>query len=485
TPVSALIHAATMVTAGVYMIARMNFVYALSPAAMTVVAAVGAATALFAGTIGVAQNDIKKVLAYSTVSQLGFMFMGVGVGAFAAGIFHLMTHAFFKACLFLGSGSVIHGMGGEQDIRKMGGLKQHMPITFWTFTVASLAIAGFPLLAGFWSKDEILWKTWSTQALVLPGWMLWLLGITAAAFTAFYMTRLVVLTFLGEPRWSVAPAPDPADAGHGTHDAGHATHDAGHATHDSGHPAWHGPHESPWPMTAPLVVLMVLSIVGGFIGMPHWMPGGGVFEHWLDPVCPDMTQGRAAETALLSPTAAGAHPQEHEGQAHGPPVMEILLMLVSIGVGLGGIWAGLKVYYWGRGKRAEAFAERNRELYELVRDKYRVDELYQNVVIEPLLAVNETVGRFDNAIVDGAVNGAGDASVGLSKRTGIFDNDVVDGGVNATALAIQFAGRATRRIQTGRIRSYVQSAVVGGLVVIALYCVYLQRDALGVFMGWK
>ncbi len=200
TRVSALIHAATMVTAGVYMIARMNFLYVMAPAAMAVVAAVGAATALLAGTIGIAQNDIKKVLAYSTISQLGFMFMGVGAGAFAAGIFHLFTHAFFKACLFLGSGSVIHGMGGEQDIRKMGGLKERMPWTFWTFLTASLAIAGVPPLAGFFSKDEILWRAFSSGA--LPVWLgvsCWAFGAAAAACTAFYMTRLVVKTFLAPP----------------------------------------------------------------------------------------------------------------------------------------------------------------------------------------------------------------------------------------------------------------------------------------------
>src|SRR6185503_19833542 len=201
-----------------------------APGALTVVAVVGGLTALFAGTIGLAQNDIKKVLAYSTVSQLGFMFMRVGVGAYAAGIFHLMTHAFFKACLFLGSGSVIHGMGGEQDIRKMGGLKKYMPVTFWTFVIASLAISGFPLLAGFWSKDEILWKAFSTHALVIPGWIIWFMGIVAAGFTAFYMTRLVVLTFLGESRF------EKKEEHHDAHDA-HDAHGGGHG---------HGtPHESP------------------------------------------------------------------------------------------------------------------------------------------------------------------------------------------------------------------------------------------------
>jgi len=224
TPVSALIHAATMVTAGVYMIARMNFVYTLSPAAMAVVTGVGAFTAIFAGTIGIAQNDIKKVLAYSTVSQLGFMFMGVGVGAFAAGIFHLFTHAFFKACLFLGSGSVIHGMHHEQDIRKMGGLKARMPVTFWTFLIASLALSGVPPLAGFFSKDEILWKAWSTETFKDTGlgmWygkLIWLTGACAAACTAFYMTRLVIKTFLDRPKWGGHAAAATAFSGAGLPD---------------------------------------------------------------------------------------------------------------------------------------------------------------------------------------------------------------------------------------------------------------------------
>src|SRR5882672_4845380 len=212
TPVSALIHAATMVTAGVYMIARLNFLFVLSPTALAVVTGVGAFTAIFAGSIGIAQNDIKKVLAYSTVSQLGFMFMGVGVGAFAAGVFHLFTHAFFKACLFLGSGSVIHGMGGEQDITKMGGLKSKMPYTYWTFLLASLALSGVPPLAGFFSKDEILWQAWSTTQFSTTGlgmWygkIIWLIGATAAATTAFYMTRLVIKTFLDRPKWATASA---------------------------------------------------------------------------------------------------------------------------------------------------------------------------------------------------------------------------------------------------------------------------------------
>src|ERR1043166_3825850 len=336
TPVSALIHAATMVTAGVYMVARMNFLFSLSPTAMTVVATVGALTALFAGTIGIAQNDIKKVLAYSTVSQLGFMFMGVGVGAYAAGIFHLFTHAFFKACLFLGSGSVIHGMGHEQDIRKMGGLKSKMPVTWATFGLATLAIAGIPPFAGFFSKDEILWSTFTTNKLLFPGQILWFIGVVAAACTAFYMTRLVIKTFHGRAMWQTAsafsgggvdlpawmdddeekkkeehslppeepPASDlPQDESlldlgkvgtgggghdpHGARDAGHGqSHDSGHG-HDAGHDPAHGhghpgePHESPGSMLFALILLAAGSVVVGVFGMPEWMPWGAQFEKWL------------------------------------------------------------------------------------------------------------------------------------------------------------------------------------------------------------
>jgi NADH-quinone oxidoreductase subunit L len=441
TPVSALIHAATMVTAGVYMVARMNFVYAMSPTAMTVVAVVGGLTALFAGTIGVAQNDIKKVLAYSTVSQLGFMFMGVGVGAFAAGIFHLMTHAFFKGCLFLGSGSVIHGMGGEQDIRKMGGLKKYMPITFWTFLIASLAISGFPLLAGFWSKDEILWKAFSTHALpgALWGKVIWCMGIVAAGFTAFYMTRLVVLTFLGEPKYAKA------EEHHDAHGSGH-----GHGT----------PHESPPSMTFPLIALAFLSIFGGFIGMGAWTHAPNLFENWLSPVF-------------------GGHAAEH----HAVPVMEYVMVAVSVVVGLGGILLGLKVYLWDKGRAAEAFAQKARPVYELVRDKYRVDEIYNAWAVEPMLAVNEALGRVDNVIVDGAVNGAASVSAALSNRTGYFDNEVVDGLVNGAATATQTAGRAARKLQTGHIRQYLTTALIGGLLVIAAFILWVRRAEFMGFLG--
>jgi NADH-quinone oxidoreductase subunit L len=490
TPVSALIHAATMVTAGVYMIARMNFLYTLTPGAMTVVTLTGAFTALFAGSIGVAQNDIKKVLAYSTVSQLGFMFMGVGVGAFAAGIFHLFTHAFFKACLFLGSGSVIHGMGHEQDIRKMGGLRSKMPWTFATFGLATLAIAGIPPFAGFFSKDEILWQAFSTHALVGPaGKIAWLLGFAAAACTAFYMTRLVVMTFLGRPQWAQASAfsgggaghghgedehasqlPDDASLldmgplkGHGAHDE-HASHGGGH---DAGHDAAHGhghagePHESPVSMVGVLVVLAACSVVVGFLGVPPILGGkdSNLFEHWLLPVLP-------------APA--------HEGASH---LMEWILMFGSVAIAVGGIAAGLWVYLKRGGVPARNYAEKHPEQYELVLNKYKVDEAYDSMVVQPLLNLNETAGRFDNEVVDGAVNGAAAVTKAASRGVGVVDNEVVDAGVNAAADVTQAIGARARRLQTGNIRDYLTFALVGGLFAIAAYCVKIAWPQIAESLG--
>jgi NADH-quinone oxidoreductase subunit L len=454
-----------MVTAGVYMIARMNFVYSLAPWALTVIALVGGATALFAGTIGVAQNDIKKVLAYSTVSQLGFMFMGVGVGAYFAGIFHLVTHAFFKALLFLGSGAVIHALHGEQDIRKMGGLKKFMPITFWTFAIASVAIAGLPPFAGFFSKDEILWKSFSTTHLATPniGKLVWLMGAVAAAFTAFYMTRLVILTFFGELRSAPAAA----------HGQGHGDPHGG-AGHDEA-PGHGTPHESPASMWIPLVVLAALSVGAGFIGMPHWM-GGGQFERWLEPVCPE--PGAAAEAA-----DPGQGPEPGGGAPHsGPAPMELALMLFSVAVAAGAIAWAWKIYAKEKGAPAERFAREHRGLYELVRDKYRVDELYERAVVAPLLAANETLAQFDAVVVDGAVNGVGEIGVAASTSSGVFDNEVVDGGVNATGRGAQAAGRSVRRLQSGNIRAYIAATVVGSLFVIAFFCLY-EMNRNGVLPG--
>src|SRR5271166_6380827 len=284
TPVSALIHAATMVTAGVYMVARSNPIFNRAPQALMAVAIIGTLTAIFAASIGIVQTDIKKVLAYSTISQLGYMFMGCGVAAYGAGVFHLMTHAFFKALLFLSAGSIIHGIGGEQDMRKMGGLRKYMPWTFWTMTVATFTISGFPPLAAFFSKDEILWRTWASGNHIL-----WLIGVIAAAMTAFYMFRLWFLTFFGEYRGGA-----PAAEAHG-----HADHS------EEGHGP---PHESPMVMVVPLVLLAILSFVGGWVGVPKAMGGSNHFEHFLDPVFQSTAEAMpAGENAAIPTEGEGGH----------------------------------------------------------------------------------------------------------------------------------------------------------------------------------
>jgi NADH-quinone oxidoreductase subunit L len=404
TPVSALIHAATMVTAGVYMIARLNFLYDMAPATQTVVATVGACTALFAATIGLAQNDIKKVLAYSTVSQLGYMFIGVGVGAYAAGVFHLMTHAFFKACLFLGSGSVIHALHHEQDMRNMGGLRRYMPVTFWTFLIATIAIAGIPPLAGFFSKDEILWKAFQKDP------RLWALGFTGAALTAFYMFRLVFLTFFGECR---------------------ADHHTVEHLHES----------SPW-MTMPLVVLAVGSVGAGFLGVPAALGGSNLFEHWLAPVM-----------------AHGAH-ATHAEHVHHDLTLEYGLMAASVGVALAGIFLAWLMYH-RKAVRPEAFAAvAGGWAYKAVYNKYWVDEAYYALFLGGTLALARVLAWFDRNVIDGAVNASALVTRLASQVNGAFDFKVVDGLVNATASAIHGVGGWARRIQTGSINAYLYVVVV-------------------------
>src|SRR5688572_8618473 len=303
TPVSALIHAATMVTAGVYMIVRCSEIYTHAPLAMFIVAIIGAATAIFAATIGLAQNDIKKVLAYSTISQLGYMFLACGMGAFVAAIFHVITHAFFKALLFLGSGSVIHGMHHEQDMRRMGGLKKYMPITFATMLTGWLAISGIPIFAGFFSKDEILWKTWSGGFnLPDPIWnkVLWGIGALTALLTAVYMTRMMVMTFWGDERFREQHLDSSEDSSHAHQ---------GHVAPE--------PHESPWLMTVPLIVLAVLSTVGGFIGVPYALSSIftdrdiNVLEHTLEPVVAHMPAAGHGATESHGETVATPAPESH------------------------------------------------------------------------------------------------------------------------------------------------------------------------------
>ncbi len=406
TPVSALIHAATMVTAGIYMVARMNFLFVQSPVAMTVVACVGAFTALFAATMGFLQNDIKKVLAYSTVSQLGFMFMGVGVGAFGAGLFHVVTHAFFKACLFLGAGSVIYGLHHEQDIRRMGGLMKKMPITAWTFLLSTMAIAGFPLLSGFFSKDEILWKAFANQTTLVPGWALWTVGVLAAMCTAFYMVRVFCLTFLGEYRG-------------GGHDD-HAHDDHGHGDHGHGEI-----HESPAFMTAPLVILAIGAVFGGLAGLPHWFPGHPTnwFEHWMSPVF------TAAEGLKFLDNTS----------------LELTLMAVS--VALAASSASLAYYmYAGGGRHLPAqLAERLKPIYTLVYNKYWIDELYQAVIVGPIKAFSRFCWRvIDDGLIDGAL-------------------------VNGTAGVVGLSGRLVRLFTSGDVQRYATVLFVGVWVLLVFW----------------
>jgi NADH-quinone oxidoreductase subunit L len=392
TPVSALIHAATMVTAGVYMVARSHVIFNHAPNALTVVAIIGTLTALFAATIGIAQTDIKKVLAYSTISQLGYMFMACGVAAYSAGIFHLMTHAFFKGLLFLAAGSVIHSIGGEQDMRKMGGLKQYIPWTFLTMTAATFAIAGIPGLAGFFSKDEILARAYAAN----PAY--WFIGVTTAFITSFYMFRLWYLTFFGDYRGRET-------TGHGQPDS-HAQ--GGHAGHD--------PHESPMIMLVPLMILAVLSVVGGWVGL------GGRFEHFLSPVF-----GEAPTIVAGEALSRGA---------------EATLMTVSVAVALLG-WYLAYVLYLKRPDLPQKIADMLGGLYQAVVHKYYVDEIYATLFVKPL--------------VDGSTR---------ILWHGV-DQGIIDAAVNDSADGARHVSDAARHMQSGNLRSYAGWVAAGGAVVIA------------------
>ena len=433
TPVSALIHAATMVTAGVYLVVRSNAIYQFAPTAMWIIAVIGAATALFAATIAIAQNDIKKVLAYSTVSQLGFMFLAAGVGAFVVAIFHVMTHAFFKALLFLGSGSVIHGMHHEQDMRKMGGLKKHMPITFFTMAMGWLAICGIPIWAGFFSKDEILYKTFATDryfpAGPFPGEeVLWAVAVFTAVLTAIYMTRMMVMTFWGDERW--ASASDETHESHATHKS-HSDDDDEEEHHHIPHDF--KPHESPWVMTVPLIILAFLSTVGGLVGVPYAMSSlvgvkdANTFEHVLEPVI--------AETELPNAIAA-----REAAKSHAPEVVQKERMLAGLSVVLAlvGIAIG-----W--------FAFRSnplRKMPKLLEQKWRLDEFYNGYIVDPItnLSRNGLWQGFDLGFIDGIVNGIG--------------HFVIE------------AGSLVRQIQVGFVRSYAAIILFGALAVIGYFIYY-------------
>jgi NADH-quinone oxidoreductase subunit L len=419
TPVSALIHAATMVTAGVYMVVRMNAIYQLAPLAMNVVAIVGAATAIFAASMALVQNDIKKVLAYSTISQLGYMFLALGVGAFAAGIFHLMTHAFFKALLFLGAGSVIHAMSGEQDIRKMGGLDKKIKYTYYTMAVATLAIAGIFPFAGFFSKDEILGRAFDRF------FLLWVVGFITAGLTAFYMFRLLFLTFFGYCR---------ADE-----------HVEKHI------------HESPWPMTVPLMILAGFSFIGGWIGWPEVIGGENRFEKFLDPIL----KGVLPETGEVN-------------IVHHAVFKEVSLMVASFTIAVAGILLAYLVYrrQW---IAPELVAKKWPRLYQLLLHKYYVDEIYDAAIVDRTKDLGTFLGKFDANVIDGlGVNGAGWLVRFGSTLSMWWDKWIIDGLLNFTAKMTQLLSYPVRLLQTGMFSSYAMLILVGLVVLLAYYGHHVQ-----------
>ena len=472
TPVSALIHAATMVTAGVYLIARLNFLYALSPIAMTVVACVGALTAIFAATIGLFQYDIKKVLAYSTVSQLGFMFIGVGVGAYWAGVFHLMTHAFFKACLFLGSGSVILACHHEQDMRKMGGLAKFTPRTRWTYLIACWAIAGFPIASGFYSKDEILWKAWSAGGLVNPwiGQVIYVVGAIAALGTAFYMFRSYYMTFTGEYRGGHGhedkermedphsmSAHDHADAAlhAGTHAAAagqvHATATAHQPDPSAAHADAHGsalPHESPASMTVVLVILAAAAILASFFGLPSaWFGAEPVLEKWLAPSLP-----------------AAEHVAFHEAARS----TVLLFQLLGTSIALTGWFAAKVLYDKNLSPVPARMKERFATAWAIVYNKYYVDELYQATIVRGSVVSGKILYWFDQNVIDALVMFVGFLGRSIGYLDNAIDTWIVDGAVNGVASLSMQAGRSLRRLQTGRIQTYLFGALAGAIAFVII-----------------
>ena len=498
TPVSALIHAATMVTAGVYMVGRNAVLFSHAPMVMEVVAIVGVLTALMAASIGLVQYDIKRVLAYSTVSQLGYMFTAMGIGAYAAGAFHLMTHAFFKALLFLGSGSVIHAMGGEQDMRRMGGLKKYLPVTFATMMVGTLAIAGIPLFSGFFSKDEILFRAFLSNKLI------WALAVVTALMTAFYMFRLMSMTFFGGyrgPAWehgghgavAVAAAhgvKHPADAhAHGQahrpdHEVSHGPaephsstalgaggdHADDHGGGGHGHGPWHGPHESPRPMTVPLMALAVGAIVAGFVGIPAALGGANQIEHFLEPsfVASSAHHEPAAAAADHAPEPAAA---EHGGEGaapHASRAVELGLMGFSVliaAIGIGLAWR----FYVTNPEISESLAARFAGAHRTLSNKYYVDELYNATVISGTMSSGRGLWTFDRTVVDGAVNGSSWVTVFSAWLSGLADKVVVDGAVNLVGWSTQESSFWFRRFQTGLVQNYALLMVFGVFAFVTVY----------------
>ena len=434
TPVSALIHAATMVTAGVYMVARSNAIFVLAPTVMKTVAIVGALTAIFAASIGLVQNDIKRVLAYSTVSQLGYMFLALGVGAFAAGVFHVFTHAFFKALLFLGSGSVIHALSGEQDLRNMGALRNKIPTTYKTMLIATLAIAGIPPLAGFFSKDEILWQAFRKANGAFP--YLWLIGFITALMTAFYMFRLIYLTFYGQPRMS--------------------------------HEVEHHIHESPKSMTGPLVVLAACSVVAGFLGVPHSLGGSNVFEKFLAPVFEQRTE--AANTEPAAPTEGDENRE-----------MEWALMALSVAAAIVG--GGLAYHHYAKAGKdyPEPIAVTAPPLYNALYNKWYVDEAYDYAftgrrklgkVRLGAMGAGEASSWFDANVIDGTVNGAGWSTRAVATISTWWDKWIIDGlCVNGPAIFARMLSYPTRLFEWGLVQWYALVMTIG-LIGLGFYYVW-------------
>jgi NADH-quinone oxidoreductase subunit L len=426
TPVSALIHAATMVTAGVYMVARSNALFWLAPKSMLVVAIVGALTAIFAASIGLVQNDIKRVLAYSTVSQLGYMFLALGVGAFSAGVFHVFTHAFFKALLFLGAGSVIHAMSGEQDMRNMGDLSGKIPVTFRTMFVATLAIAGIPGLAGFFSKDEILWRAWKYHP------ALWAIGFVTALMTSFYMFRLIYLTF-----WSPSRV--------------------------TSHEVEHHIHESPKSMTWPLVILAFFSIFAGYLNVSESMGGAKRLDKFLDPVF------------------ANSIEKEATAGESGPGLTEYLLMGLSVAAAFAG-WFMARSAYGNAGKGyTEPIAAVAPPVYDTLLNKYYVDEGYDYVVTGRrklgdvrlgVMGLGEASSWFDSHVIDGVVNGAGWITRLAATFSSWWDKWIIDGiGVNGPAILARMLSYPARLFEWGLVQWYAL-VMTAGLVGFAFYYVY-------------
>jgi len=440
TPVSALIHAATMVTAGVYMVARSNALFVLAPTSMKTVAIVGALTAMFAASIGLVQNDIKRVLAYSTVSQLGYMFLALGVGAFAAGVFHVFTHAFFKALLFLGAGAVIHSMSGEQDMRKMGDLAHRIPITYRTMLFATLAIAGIPPFAGFFSKDEILWQTWTKESDAYH--LLWFIGYATALMTAFYMFRLMYLTFFGKPRMS--------------------------------HEVEHHIHECPYSMAVPLLILAVCSLSAGWLSWPPSLGGSARFEHYLSPVFANEAQV-LEEEGKAGQLAAGEKEAEHTSPT------EYLLMFLSVAAAAVG---------WGMARRSYNHADRGftepiatvaPPVYDLLLNKYYVDEGYDYVftgrrklggVRLGVLGLGEASSWFDTHVIDGTVNATGWMTRVAAKLSSWWDKWIIDGiGVNGPAIFARMLSYPARLLEWGLVQWYALVMTIG-LVGFVFYYVW-------------